>query len=180
MKLDLNKAAASVRAMLSDAVAEYVKLNADPRKKQKHPPVSRIDLNYWLYDGGPSPPFVMLHIDTRPQAEPDGTWSHEAFAELKLPKWREAIETMIEGESVQFSFPDGSRKDVAVEDIESTFGKFFVDALKSARAEGVFKVLPKTSRCELGVEENEGSFGWPEYSKRGKENLAEETKPAKK
>jgi hypothetical protein len=47
-----------------------------------------------------------------------------------------------------------------------------VSVLKAARADGVFKTLPKADRCELGVEESGGSFAWPIYKNRGKDNLA--------
>jgi hypothetical protein len=44
--------------------------------------------------------------------------------------------------------------------------------LLKARADGVFAGLPKTARCELGVEEQEGTYGWPAYEERGRDNLA--------
>ena len=54
--------------------------------------------------------------------------------------------------------------------------KIIGDALKhvliTARDKGVFKPLLKMERCELGVENLEGYYGWPAYEKRGRENLA--------
>jgi len=44
-------------------------------------------------------------------------------------------------------------------------------ALLTARDQGWFKQLPKAERCELGVENMEGFYGWPIYEDRGKENL---------
>jgi hypothetical protein len=172
MNIDLKKDGEKLRTMLGDAVGKYVKLHEAKKTAAKHPAVSRIDFWYWLYDGGPNPPVVVLHLDTRSKSEPDGTWTHENFAELKLPKWRAAIETMVEGESVEFILMNGSKKKVGAEALEKTIGEFFVEALKSARKDGVFKALPKTAKCEMGVEESEGSFGWPVYAKRGKDNLA--------
>ena len=53
-----------------------------------------------------------------------------------------------------------------------TIGKFLVDSLLEARANGVFADLPKADRCELGVEDpTTGAFGWPVYEDRGKKNL---------
>lgn len=40
-----------------------------------------------------------------------------------------------------------------------------------ARADGVFK-SPKAKKCHLGVEEQDGSYGWPAYEDRGKDDLA--------
>jgi hypothetical protein len=41
-------------------------------------------------------------------------------------------------------------------------------------AAGIFAGLPKSQRCELGVEDpTTGEFEWPNYEDRGKENLAE-------
>ncbi len=180
VKIDLKEDAAKVRAMLFDNVAKYVKLHRDPKTAGEHRPVSRIDLWFWLYDGGLSPPFVLLHLDTRPESEPDGTWSHESFAEVKLPRWRRSIEKMIEGEMVEFVMRDGSVRKGDADQIESVFGEFLVDVLKSARADGVFKILPKSAGCELGVESDDGEFGWPVYEERGRENLAEELKAGKR
>jgi hypothetical protein len=56
--------------------------------------------------------------------------------------------------------------------LEKVFGEFLVGVLKSARADGIFEALPKAERCEPGVEESGGGFGWPVYKDRGKENLA--------
>src|SRR5687768_18402460 len=127
MNIDLKKDGEKLRTMLVDAVGKYVKLHEAKKTVAKHPAVSRIDFWYWLYDGGPMPPFVVLHFDTRPKSEPDGTWTHENFAELKLPKWRAAIETVVEGESVEFILMNGSKKKVGAEALAKTSGEFFVE-----------------------------------------------------
>ena len=86
---------------------------------------------------------------------------------------------MIEGEMVEFVMRDGSVRKGDADQIESVFGEFLVDVLKSARADGVFKILPKSAKCELGVESEGGEFGWPVYEERGRENWVEEPKAGK-
>jgi hypothetical protein len=50
-------------------------------------------------------------------------------------------------------------------------GDAMKQALIAARVEGAFDALPRTKRCEMGVENMEGLYGWPAYKDRGKENL---------
>jgi len=51
-------------------------------------------------------------------------------------------------------------------------GEAMKHVLLTAREQGIFNKLPQTDRCELGVENMEGLYGWPAYEDRGKENLA--------
>ena len=50
-------------------------------------------------------------------------------------------------------------------------GEALKHVLLTAREEGVFNPLPKADRCELGVENLEGYYGWPDYEDRGRENM---------
>lgn len=50
-------------------------------------------------------------------------------------------------------------------------GEAMKHALLSARDQGWFDPLLKAERCELGIENLEGYYGWPKYEDRGKENL---------
>jgi hypothetical protein len=71
--------------------------------------------------------------------------------------------------------PDGTRRVLPAEGggLAAALGDMLREVLRKARADGVFAALPKAPQCELGVEEQEGNYGWPAYEERGQENLAE-------
>jgi hypothetical protein len=43
--------------------------------------------------------------------------------------------------------------------------------MKAMRKGGIFRSLPRASKCYLGVSTNDGEFGWPPYEDRGTENM---------
>ncbi|WP_237079290.1 hypothetical protein [Myxococcus xanthus] len=45
-----------------------------------------------------------------------------------------------------------------------------VATLLEMRDSGQFEALRASTTAELGVEEYEGHFGWPDYEERGREN----------
>jgi hypothetical protein len=119
--------------------------------------------------------WVALAFDTRPDAEPDGEWSDgvERFL-MERPKWPIWHE-LPDDAQVYFIDLKGKQIDVMPSPDELICG-IVGDALKhvllTAREQGVFTPLPKADRCELGVENLEGHYGWPAYDDRGRENLA--------
>jgi len=138
-------------------------------------PVSQIQFGFEFGQSN----YVVLVFDTRPDAEPDGEWTNEidtmidngtALMRPNWPIWHE----LPEGERVSFIDISGKEIDV-LNDPDNLICGTIGDALKqvflTARAEGVFKNLPKHPRCELAVENIEGYYGWPKYEDRGKENL---------
>ena len=124
--------------------------------------------------------YVVLVMDSRPDAEPDGEWTMEidkmmaektALLRPHWPIWHE----LPEGERVSFIDISGNEVDVMDNPDElicGIIGEALKQALISARNEGVFKTLPKQPKCEMAVENIEGYFGWPKYEDRGRENLA--------
>ena len=72
--------------------------------------------------------------------------------------------------------PDGKKRKITgeteFEDFVALFGDLLKDVLLKARADGVFKSLPKAEKCHMGVEEQEGRYGWPAHEDRGKDDLA--------
>src|SRR5262245_50507284 len=70
---------------------------------------------------------------------------------------------------------DGTRQELPVSSsgqLATAVGEMLRGVLLKARGEGVFAGLPKASRCEPGVEEQDGDYGWPAYESRGADNLA--------
>ena len=118
---------------------------------------------------------MALVFDTRPDAEPDGEWNaHIEGNVLERPKWLAVFEAN-ERQSVRVVMPDGIERELPPESYDE-FTTMLGDLLKSvvlkAGAGGVLESLPKAPRCELGVEEHDGNYGWPVYEERGRENLA--------
>jgi len=139
-------------------------------------PVSRIQFGFEFGQTN----YVVVVMDTRPDAKPDGEWTNEVDSMfdnktvLLRPNWP-ICSDLPEGERV--TFIDVSGKEIDVMDdpdnlICGIIGEALKQVLLTARAEGIFKTLPKQSRCELAVENIEGYYGWPKYEDRGKENLA--------
>lgn len=156
--------------MLAEAVARYAAKSSHPKADPNHMPVGAVGLNYDCGTGAR----VTLHFDVRPAFEPDGTWTRDSFAELERPLWEKAYETL-QDHDVRCVLPDGSIRALEAgtndETYVTVFGEMLVSLLKDARGSGVFTPLPKQARCELGVEEVEGMFGWPAYEERGKDDL---------
>jgi hypothetical protein len=124
---------------------------------------------------------VTIAFDTRKDAEPDGNWGeyiHIKGHTLNRPKWTKAYE-FSKKHTVTFVLLDGSERKIdrgldgfdTYDDFGDVIGEVLKSVLISARDDGLFDDLPKGDRCELGVEEAEGSYGWPYYEDRGKENL---------
>jgi hypothetical protein len=135
-------------------------------------PVTYIEFGFGFEQSG----WAALVIDTRPDAEPDGEWNeHIDGNDLNRPRWLAACEAN-EEMPLELFLPDGTEQ-VVPAGSGDVFAIALGDLLKSvllrARADGVFATLPKAPKCELGVEEQEGRYGWPAYKDRRKENLAD-------
>src|SRR4051812_26515745 len=70
---------------------------AGPATAAAHPPVTRFDLDIWLGGDG-STPVASLHLDTRPDPESDGEWTHQSFAAVEFPHWEPDISAHAEGD----------------------------------------------------------------------------------
>jgi ankyrin repeat protein len=167
MRVDLSRDAKKIRDYISKRVREQIKQSPDA-------PVTRIDLSFDYSHSG----YVALHFDTRPNAEPgDERMQDIDEIELKMPQWNKAAEALGE-KPVHFLLPDDSKRTVPVDDDQfndeayaALLGEMLKGLLLSARADGVFEKLRKAKRCELGIEDFEGHYGWPLYEDRGNENL---------
>lgn len=118
--------------------------------------------------------WVVLVFDTRPDGQPDGEWNgYIEGNDMQRPKWLAACDTLYE-KPLTIILPDGAEQSLAPEshdDLAAMLGNLLKNILLKAKSNGVFAALPKAKRCEIGVEEHEGRYGWPMYEDRGKENL---------
>jgi hypothetical protein len=169
-RLDLRKDFADIYRYISRRVESFDSANNDGPGQGTH--VTQINLGYQYDQAG----WVALVFDTRPDAEPDGQWNaHIVGNWLQRPKWLSAAEAN-EDQSVMLIMPDGSQHEIPPESDEefaTILGELLKSVLLKARSDGVFASLPRSPRCELGVEEHDGRFGWPIDEERGQKNLAE-------
>ena len=168
MIVDIRKDVPDFMAYIRQRVAEQA---VAPKKSGAPDRVSRIDFGFEFGQGNE----LWLVFDTRPDAEPDGEWTLQVsnVPSLKRPDWPVWHE-LPEDEAVHFIDLGGSEVDVMEnpdEMICEIVGEAMKHALVLARDEGVFDALPKAERCEMGVENMEGFYGWPMYEDRGRENL---------
>lgn len=155
---------------------EYVRRRVDEHiakaaKVKKLPPVKMIEFGFEFGQGN----WVALVFDTRPDAEPDGEWSRGINKLLlERPNWP-IWHKLPDDAKVEFIDLKGKKVNV-MKNPDKMICKIIGDALKyvliTAWDKGVFRRLPKAGKCELGVENLEGLYGWPAYRDRGKENLA--------
>jgi hypothetical protein len=155
-----------------DYIRRRVAAHVAAAKKLKRPKkVGRIDFGFEFGQGNE----LWLIFDTRSDAEPDGQWTTQVgmVKSLKRPDWPIWHE-LPESEIVYFIDADGKKINV-MNNPDKTICKIVGDAMKrallAARESGLFEKLPKAPRCEMGVENMEGFYGWPKYEERGKENL---------
>jgi hypothetical protein len=169
MNINLQSDAADVQKLVRDALSRYAQSAARvPEPVRKHKLLSAIELTF-SYDEGAH---VALNLDTRETYHPDGTWTKPNAAVLDRPTW----EALAQAEHpVEFILPDGSTRTVPPDIDEPDYAALFGDLLKAVllalKAEGAFANLPRHPRCELGVQDFEGHYGWPHYEKRGQDNL---------
>ena len=167
MQLDLQRDFKEIYAHLADRVRNF---KPDSNDGPGVPgPVKLIEAGFNYSQGG----WLAVVFDTRPNAEPDGEWnSHIDGNAFERPHWQEAGEANID-EPITVVHWDGKKKELpARTELAELLGELIKAVLLKARADGVFAKLPKAPGCELGVEHQEGHYGWPAYEDRGKENIA--------
>jgi hypothetical protein len=168
VRLDLRRDFADVYAHLADRARNFDPATDDGPGGPG--PVKLIEVGFEYPQAG----WVVVVFDRRPDAEPDGEWTaHIDGNALDRPHWLEAGEansagpiTLVQLDGTETELPAGA-------ELAEPLGELLKAVLVKARADGVFRALPKAPGCELGVEHFEGGYGWPAYEERGQDNLAE-------
>lgn len=166
MQLDLRRDFADVYDHLADRVRNFKPGGSDVLGKGKA--VRIIEVGYEYAQSG----WLVVVFDTRRNAESDGEWTSCIDGnELERPHWFEAGEcekpiTLIHLDGTETKFP------VDAEPAEP-LGEMIKAVLLKARDDGVFASLPKADGCELGIENFDGGYGWPDYEDRGRENFVD-------
>ncbi len=173
MKVNLQEDFEAIFKHVQQRVGDFpVYVNAGPGEDDD--PISKITLGYQFDQAG----WVALVFDTRPNAEPDGTWqSYIEDNAIEFDHWYEAFNDLMENSSpIELTHVDGKQQTVADTDEESLakiLGEMLRDVLIKARENGEFSKLPLAERCIMGVEEHDGYYGWPDYEHRVKEGFVQ-------
>lgn len=113
--------------------------------------VKMIEFGFQFDQGG----IFCVYFDTREDASPDGTWTMKLKGNcLERAHWPEVCEGYEDNEFAQM------------------LGNLIRRIVFELKDSGTFKALNKHENCEIGIEEMNGFYGWPNYEDRGKENIA--------
>ena len=166
MRLDLRRDFADLYAHVADRVRTFDPATNDGPGDQGS--VKMVAVGFEYAQAG----WVVVVFDTRPDAEPDGEWnSHIAGNALERPDWLAASEANSDGPITLVQL-DGSEVELPeCTELAEPLGEMIKAVLLKARADGIFAALLKAPGCELGVEHQEGAYGWPAHPDRGHENL---------
>ena len=111
--------------------------------------VSFLDIGFGIDQGG----LVKAFIDYRKDAAPDGSWTmHLESDVLERSHWPLLCE--------EYDY----------EELVKKIGELIKKVMFAIRDEGKFNSLNKNPKCEFGIEEINGEFGWPYYDERGSIN----------
>lgn len=111
---------------------------------------------------------VVLYFDTRPDAEPDGTWDNaygdgsEVLDRPDWPVWHE----LPDDAKVELIGLAGERIDMGSDRAIELVGECLKEVLLAAKADGDLSPLPKATPCGLAVEHSEGYYGWPAFEEK--------------
>ncbi len=167
MKINLKKDAKDILKYLKQRVKDFdPETNEGPGEGET---VHQINIGFAHTQWG----FVTVIFDTRPDAEPDGSWNNRIEeSSIEVGHWAEASDALYEEKTVEFTLRDGTKKKLTEYPDEEDYAELFGDTLKAmlleARDAVVFKKLPTAKKCHIGVEEHDGRYGWPMYEDRGK------------
>jgi hypothetical protein len=92
---------------------------------------------------------LTISFDLNPAYEPGELerMTHHGFEEVLVPRWAEADNAT-----------------------PARLGKMLVTRLLAMRDAGALEILRPAATGELGVDEDDGHFGWPAYAQRGRKN----------
>jgi len=168
LTVDIREEIPELLAYVRLRVSQHVEASA---RRKKPAQVRMIEFGFEFGQAN----WLALVFDTRENAEPDGEWSRLLTKKVLLsrPKW--PIWHKLDDEArVYFVDLHGKKINVTSNPdklVCTIIGEALKHVLLRSRREGVFKPVARAPRCELGVENLEGFYGWPRYEDRGKENL---------
>lgn len=188
MILDLRKDARDIYQHLAKSVKDYVVNEAEERG-----PISAICVTYAFDQRG----WVIVHFDNRPEHKRDGQMIYSERKVFKRPHWIAVVKALngfipadydndgrvIKTKPVTIVLPNGTRNDGAkltVKAFSTILGRLIKDALLKAKKAKLFDEVPKHEKCQLDIEDFNGSWAWPKYEDLGRNNLITPLKPLRR
>lgn len=177
MKIDLASDYKLVAAHIAERVQKYPDyVNNGPGEDDD--PIALITLGFAFDQSG----YIALVFDTRPNAEEDGEWQfYVEENEYEFDSWHDAVDplhqaTALGGKSDPLSIHRMNGKVATYKEYDDTkiakdIGMMLWKALVDARDSGIFATLPLTDICRMGVEDQDGAFGWPLGDDKGTSDL---------
>ena len=122
--------------------------------------------------------WLALVFDTRPDASGDGSWTLWIEEnQFDRGHWFQLFDDLVESANpIQIIDLEGKKrifKSYDEGEIAVLIGDLLKETLLLARKEKVFLELPLAKNCLMGVEEQSGLYGWPEWEKRAKEGCVD-------
>jgi hypothetical protein len=162
-ELDLRRESARIEKMIRAAVRTF----ASARRRM---PVRALVVEFSVDEG-----LVHVSLDTTPGSEPGAgnKMSHFRFRTQLVASWPTFFAAgerligldgracaKIAGRTIRWQV--GTRRQSA----DETIGGMLVSLVTDLRRRGVFTKLIPAAKATLGVEEQDGAFGWPPYARR--------------
>jgi hypothetical protein len=163
LELDLRKDHA---AILSHFAAKVKQCSQLEELKDRRP-VTRIDIRFDLTSE--AYPRIWVELDDQPGGDPHaGNSQAILITEGVFKHWARPCHAVLERKAVKVITPSGAKVVDSETSLCEAVGGFLVEIMKSLRKGGIFKAVPRAANCYLGVQTNDGEFGWPHYDDRGR------------
>ena len=131
-----------------ESIKSYIKSRIENHPKEEK--IGYIQAGYQFDQAG----WLCIYFDTEENAEPDGSWTMH-----------------IEGNSKEYNHWVTECETQDYEEFGENIGNLIKQSFFELRDEGIFNALNKYKDCEFGIEEINGTYGWPNYEERKNENL---------
>jgi hypothetical protein len=163
--LDLRKDVEELRKFLETAMKQIQRLQPGWAKKGESVSAIALETSGWDLDGGPE---VMFHVDTRDVFANDGHFSHFNLMTTARPKWSAFALSLESSDRGRILIDVHGEKHLVQGDsdeLDAWFAGALVEAMKTARAGGMFAQLLKDRDCTICAINTDSGFGWSELMK---------------
>lgn len=165
-RLDLTQDGPKIVSMLKIGLAKFL---ASPEGK-KALPITIVAFKYDLTTE--FLPRIWFELDTEPNGEPfSGSSQTHEIASSECKRWAGPCFGVLDGDKVVVVVPGRSTVVTDETGLYQAVGLYFVDLMKQMRDGGMFKSLRRGPKCHIVVSAEDGTWGWPEWEDRGKEDL---------
>lgn len=163
MELDLQTDLKQLRSFIENRIDDYAG-NEGLGPGERDAAIQMVTTGFNIEDGGR----VSFVVDTRHNAEIDGTWTSYSFNEknvFSFPHWQVAQEAINDGQKVFVFRPDGSEMTLQASDGDKNYyhvlGGVILDLMFQLREDETLARLPLKNDAFMVVEEWQSRYFWP-------------------